>query len=596
MRARLAAPVCRIDRRLTILKFGGSVLRYEGDLTLAAHDIYREVRRGRRVLAVVSAFAGATDFLFERAVRVGTTSIGEPDPRGVAELLATGETTSAALLALVLARAGIPATLLDARRAGLLTRGPVLDAQPRALDVGMVRRALRRRPVAILPGFVGHDPEGGTTLLGRGGSDLTAIFAAAALRAGRCILVKDVGGVYETDPRHAGAEQPRCYETLGFSDALGLGGRVLQERALRLAARHGVTVGVAGPGGPALTRIGPGRTRTRESLERPRAFKVALLGLGTVGGGVYRELSAVGSRFEVIGVAVRDPGRPREEPVPPGLLTGDAGELLRRGPDIVIELFGGIDPARRILSLALDAGCDVVSANKALIARHGPELARIASARGARLLYSAAVGGSVPVLEAVERLARRGPIRSIRGVLNGTTNFVLDLIARGVDPMDAIARARQAGFAEDDPTLDLDGTDAAQKLVLILRHAFDWTVPLAAIARRGIDGISPERVRRAAAAGLSVRLLAAAVRDGTEVRASVRPALLSATHPLAATRNEENRVLIRPVRGRAVLLSGKGAGRWPTAESVLGDLFDLARTRAARGTGARATALAEEGA
>src|SRR5215218_131446 len=187
---------------IKVLKFGSSVLRAEEDLPLAVHEIYREWRRGAQVLAVVSAFGDTTDGLLARAESL----CPGPEPAALAALLATGEANAAALLGLALARAGIPARVLDPAQAGLRTRGGRLDAELVSADVGRLGEELRRG-VVVLPGFVGRDADGGTTLLGRGGSDLTALFLAERLE-GRCVLVKDVDGLYTADPAFTLAPTP----------------------------------------------------------------------------------------------------------------------------------------------------------------------------------------------------------------------------------------------------------------------------------------------------------------------------------------------------------------------------------------------------
>src|SRR5215218_7680541 len=208
---------------VTVLKFGSSVLRTEEDLPLAVHEIYGEWRRGARVLAVVSAFGDTTDGLLGRAERL----CPEPEPSALAALLATGEATAAALLGLALARAGIPASVLDPAQAGLRTQGSGLDAELVAADVPRILAELRRG-VVVLPGFVGRDASGETTLLGRGGSDLTALFLAHSL-GGRCVLVKDVDGLYTGDPSGPGP-LPRRFTRVGWQTAHAVGGKVVQPK------------------------------------------------------------------------------------------------------------------------------------------------------------------------------------------------------------------------------------------------------------------------------------------------------------------------------------------------------------------------------
>jgi homoserine dehydrogenase len=563
--------------QITILKFGSSVLRSEADLPRAVHEIYRHVRAGEKVLAVVSALGDTTDRLLRQAEALS----GNPHPAPLAALLATGETTAAALLSLALDRAGIPAVVLDPAQAGLRTRGPVLDAEPSGtLDYTAIHRAFSAHAVAVLPGFTGRDALGATTLLGRGGSDFTALYLAQQLYAHKCILLKDVEGLYECDPSGPGrgARPPARYLSVSWESALAAGGGVVQPKAIQFAKRHGLSFSISAPGSANETVVGPGPDRLTPSEPPALPLRVALLGHGTVGGGVFRLLRSLDESFLVAGVAVRDVEKALAGGVPAELLSRDAGEIAALDCDVVVELIGGIEPARTLIRSALQAGRDVVTANKALLAAHGPELAGLARRRGARLLFSASVGGAVPALEAARRAAQSGAVRGVEGVLNGTCNFVLDQIAEGLDPASAVRLAQAEGFAEADPTLDLDGSDSAHKLILLARAAFGAELKFSAIRRTGIDRLDPARVRAARAAGKAVRLVASCRKNGTGFTARVEPVDLPLSHPLAQARGAENRVLIESALG-ARCYSGQGAGRWPTAEAVLADLFDVVRDR-----------------
>ena len=239
----------------TVLKFGGSVLGTARDYAAAVADVKRHQRRGERVLAVVSALKGATDSLLADAHFFGPA----PEPAATASLLATGEAASAARLALALNAAGVEAALLDPTAIGLTTRGPLLDADPVAVDDEALRRALERGGAAVVPGFFGRDTSGGYALFGRGGTDLTALFLAHRLGARTCRLLKNVDGVYERDPE-GGGRKPRRYATISWDDALKLGSRVIQPKALHFARRERVEFDVTAVGSPSGTRVGPGPT------------------------------------------------------------------------------------------------------------------------------------------------------------------------------------------------------------------------------------------------------------------------------------------------------------------------------------------------
>jgi homoserine dehydrogenase len=480
-----------------ILKFGNSVLRTDSDLPRAVHEIYRERRRGRRVLAVVSAFGCTTDELLKRAQQLGLP----PQREGLAALLETGETAAAALLTLALDRSGIPATFLEPIQINLLTDGDPLDAAPVAVDVPYLQDELERA-VVVVPGGVGRDRACRPTRLGRGGLDLSARFLARALDAS-------------------------CRE-------------VQEERA-------------AAP-----------------------PLRVALLGCGTVGGGVLSRLFASPELFQVVGVAVRSLDRVRVPAVPRGLLTDDPAALLEREADVVVELLGGREPARELIVRALDRRRHVVTANKALLAEEVDALDGLAVRRGVSLRFSAAVGGALPALETVRRAAASGRIRGVAGVLNGTCNFVLDRCAAGASFSDAVSLARVAGYAEADPTLDLDGSDAAQKLSLLIREAFGEAVPWESIPRKGIADLDERALAAAVRKGKRVRLVASCERAEGGLRADVQPFELPPDHPFAETAGAENALLVELEGGERIRIAARGAGRWPTTEAVLADLHDLA--------------------
>ena len=219
-----------------------------------------------------------------------------------------------------------------------------------------------------------------------------------------------------------------------------------------------------------------------------------------------------------------------------------------------------------------DLGRDVVTANKALLAADITDLQNLAAINGASLKYSAAVGGVVPAIEAIERARREGPLQSISGVLNGTTNCILDQLAHGVSLSDALTTAKRHGYAERDPQLDLNGTDAAQKLILLARAAFDIELPFSSIHRQGIESLDAQPKT-----DYVTRLVAECRRESHGLAAKVAPVELPLDHPLARVNGVENRVLIHSQAGECWNVSGHGAGRWPTTEAVLADLFDLRR-------------------
>jgi homoserine dehydrogenase len=601
------------ERGVVVLKFGGSVLRDEGDLPGVVHEIYRWVRRGERVIAVVSALEGTTDALIARA-RACADAPGSLDALhhgAYATLLATGEQTSAALLGLALDRAGVPVEVLDAPAISLETSGPTIDAFPESLDASVILRALDRAAVVVIPGFVGRDASGNTTLLGRGGSDLTALFVAAQIRealtrehattarlpdgpAVRCTLVKDVDGLYEFDPALARSEHglyagaPSRYATIHWDDALRLDGGIVQHKAVRYAREHALPFRVGAALAPHATHVGEGLTTLDGANDTrvPERARVVLLGCGTVGLGVYQRLRALRHRFEVVRVVVRDIERAASSGVARSLLTTNIDDALACPCEIVIETIGGIEPARGAIERALREGRHVVTANKAVIAAHGAALEALGDHHGCSLRYAAAVGGSLPALETVTRIKASSRIREIRGVLNGTTNYVLGLVERGAAFAGAVASAQRAGFAEADPSRDLDGRDAADKLCLLAREAFGVTLDPTAIEREPLTASSVASALASLAPGEALRHVAclvhgsvdrrgpAGVGEAAHVTGSVRLESVPADSAIGSTLREWNTLIIRDADGREETVTGRGAGRWPTAEAVIADVLE----------------------
>ncbi len=560
---------------LVVLKFGSSVLRAPEHLGDAVHEIYRHVRGGRRVVAVVSALGATTDRLLEGVDVDGT------DPRDVADLLATGEAESVGLVTSALTAAGVPARGLERIELGLSTTGDRLDAHPEHVDADRLRGWFDHHTVLVVPGFVGVHDRGGTSLLGRGGSDLTALFLADALDA-PCTLLKDVPGVFAWDPARPGAAPPR-YRTITFADAQRLDGELLQRKALGFAAARQRAFRVAACGRQAMTLVGAGVTRVDADGLREVRPRVGVLGCGVVGGGVVEELLRLGDRFELVGVAVRDLDRSRDVA---GLLreriTDRPRRLLEAGLDVLVHATppsGGCD---ELVAEALSQGVDVVTADKQLVVRRGRELSARARVGGARLRCAATVGGAVPMLEATRRAARRGAIRSLEGVLNGTSNFVLERLAAGANLGDALHAARTAGLAESDATADLSGLDAARKLAILAYEA--WACPL------DVDAIQREPIPDSVGSGLGtggvLRQIARVSCDGQgRLRARVSVERVGVDHPFADLSGAENALRIETGAGSVRGVRGLGAGRGPTTEAVLADLFALRRRPAAEAVG-----------
>jgi homoserine dehydrogenase len=335
-------------------------------------------------------------------------------------------------------------------------------------------------------------------------------------------------------------------------------------------------------------------------------IRVGLLGCGVVGGGLVRLLEtraravehAVGAPVHVTRVAVRDKARRREVRLQ-GVEVGTDPMAVANAPDIdiLVELMGGADAAFPPVLRALQRGLPVVTANKLLISVHGSELDAAATTSGAPLRYEAAVAGVIPVLQALDHGLRTERFTLLVGILNGTTNYILSTMEReGRDFEEALNAARELGFAEADPTLDLSGQDTAQKLTILARRAFQAAVPHQSIPTEGIVGIELEDLRQADRFGYIVKLLGIGIRSAEGLDLRVHPAFIPKRYLLAAIRDEFNGVYLRGEASGSMLLYGKGAGALPTAQAVLGDVITSSRELLLRGITERETVGAGTGA
>lgn len=298
-----------------------------------------------------------------------------------------------------------------------------------------------------------------------------------------------------------------------------------------------------------------------------------------------------GAGLELIGVAVRDLKAQRSAPIPKELLTTDPHSLIV-GADIVVEVMGGIEPARTLILEALKSGADVITANKALLAHHGPELFDAAAAVGAQLYYEAAVAAAIPIIRPLRDSLAGDNVKKIMGIVNGTTNYILDeMDTKNLGFQEALAHATELGYAEADPTADIEGFDAAQKACILSSLAFHTAVDLDDVYREGITKVGLAEIDAAKRSGHVIKLLAICERlvdpvTGVEgVSTRVHPTLIPRSHPLAATHGARNAVYVEAEAAGPLMFYGAGAGGMETASAVLGDIVSAARRHVVGGPG-----------
>ncbi|BCW36822.1 homoserine dehydrogenase [Arthrobacter sp. StoSoilA2] len=333
-------------------------------------------------------------------------------------------------------------------------------------------------------------------------------------------------------------------------------------------------------------------------MSEVRTLKVALLGCGNVGAQVARILiddaealaARSGARLELSGIAVRNLDSPRDVELPRELFTTDA-ETLVKDADLVIELMGGIEPARTLIVTAIQNGACVVTGNKALLAQDGPTLYEEADKAGVQLSYEAAVAGAIPILRPIRDSLSGDRITRVLGIVNGTTNFILDQMdSTGAQFADALAEAQRLGYAEADPTADVEGHDAAAKAAILASLSFHTRFSLDDVYCEGITKVSAADIASAKEAGFVIKLLAIAEKieasgNGSGISVRVHPTLLPREHPLAAVRGAFNAVFIEAENAGELMFYGQGAGGTPTASAVLGDLVSAARRLVLGGPG-----------
>ena len=336
-----------------------------------------------------------------------------------------------------------------------------------------------------------------------------------------------------------------------------------------------------------MTAVFCGINTRRDRGEEMKEIQVGLLGFGTVGTGVVRMLQEnystikhkLGATLTLKRIAVRDTKKDRGVSLEPGVLTDDFASVLA-DPEIsiIVELIGGYSPAREYVLAAIENGKHVVTANKALLAFHGEEIYAAAARKGVEVRYEAAVGGGIPVLSAIKGNMGGNRFRTVFGILNGTCNYILTRMTReGADFAMVLKNAQELGYAEADPTFDIEGIDTAHKLCLLVTLCFGTRVDLKDIHTEGISSISAMDIDFAGRFGYRIKLLAIGKRDGERVEARVQPTMVPVDDPLAGIEGVYNAIRISGDYAGTVMFSGRGAGMEPTASAVVGDIMAIAR-------------------
>lgn len=334
-----------------------------------------------------------------------------------------------------------------------------------------------------------------------------------------------------------------------------------------------------------------------------KTLKIGVLGCGVVGSQVVRLLLAnkadlstrAGANLQLVKVAVRNP-KSKNYGVPDELLTSDLQSVASDPQiDLIVELLGGIEPARELILTALKNGKSVVTANKALLAKHGAELYAAADNANVDLYYEAAVAGAIPILRPLRESLVGDQVLKVMGIVNGTTNYILTKMdENGAAFEDALREAQKLGFAEADPTADVEGGDAAAKAAILAGLAFHSRVTDLDVYKEGISKISATDVKVAKAMDLVIKLLAIAdVTDDGAIAVRVHPALISRAHPLASVRDSYNAVFVESASAGQMMFYGRGAGGEPTASAILGDLVAVARNKLSGGLGPRESDYAD---
>lgn len=553
---------------ILVVKFGGSVLTSEAALHRAVSEVYRYIRDGQKVVAIISAFKGETDQLMRLAGVYTQASNSSATPH----LVATAEMRASSLFCMACERSGIVAGLRSVSEIGLMAQGERFHAQPVSINIDVVINDLKTFDLVVIPGFIAQNSEGEPLLLGRGGSDLSAVYIANALISKeldvRVRLYKDVDAIYDADPAILG-DASRPFASLDWQDAFKIAFPVVQNKAMHYAYDNNMVVEVAALARGYETILGQ-ETALRKTPVFNRKIRLAVMGAGGVGSKFLERCAQWSDLIEIDRILVRDTSKRRDHPMA-SKFTSDTRGFAKADVDIFVDIGTGIQPSADLLEGFLKLGVNVTSANKQAVAMAGDRLRAAAKVSGAKLTFSASVGGGAPIIEAMLRAAKHHKIKAISGVLNGTSNFVIDQVQAGKSFDAAMEEARRLGFAEPDSTADLDGSDVGAKLKLLREIAFEGLTP----SHIEVGAISEDSL--VIPKGKGLRYVARCAQTNTGLDVSMKLETLDEDHYLVGARGEQNRAIIELQDGDIWYVTGKGAGAWPTSESLLADVLEIAR-------------------
>jgi len=553
------------SHKIIVLKFGHSILKSEADIPQVIAETYLYLRQQHKILVVVSALGNTTNELALHIKNIFPDGINDAPVESLANLLGSGEIISSNLVTIGFNQAGLQAFNLN--HEVIKTSGDILDAVPISLDTDKINNLFNIYDVLVLPGFIGVNENKQTTLLGRGGSDFSAIFAASGLVADSCILYKDSNGIVEDI--NLPLEEQRIYAQISYNHCLKISSQVIQHKALEYARDHSLMLIIKNIYSQNQTIINAIEEFAFNPVKKIKKEKIVLLGLGTVGLGVFYKLLKNNRFFEIVGIGVKNLDKHQHHGIDNKILSNDVNEILSRDYDILIELTGGIQAKDFILN-ALQNKKHVVTANKLVIAEFFNELHAIAIKNGVSLKYSAAVAGVVPVLETITNLRKKNvTITAISGILNGTSNFILSNVDKGFLLEDAIKIAQDKGYAESDPTLDINGMDALHKIKIISFLAFSQKPDK--ILVEGLEQLEnlPENK------DMATKLIATSKIINGSLIVKIQLQQLDKKSILASITGANNCVIIKTNDNKELILQGRGAGRWPTAVAVYADILDL---------------------